>query len=443
MRHAMADRPYPRGPRRVPPDLRRSPRARRAGARPRDHGRPLHGRAADAPARPGRAAGPAEFRKIPNHRPPSDLVNREFARDRPNQLWVTDITEHPHPRGQGVLRGRARRLLPPGRRLVHRLIADRGPGHQRARAWRSRTARPNGVGDPQRSRHARRIQLVVATPRSMEVLMGRPAGWMTELTGRSPMRSPGAPTASARSGAGVLAEIAKGLLPRGSRAVVGVSQAVGGRWFRHGGGMPPFEPRPFSGRYLSFAEREEIALLQAQGHGVREIARRAGTLAVDDLAGAAAQRRDAWREARVPGVGRAVEGRAGRPSPEDREAGRQRAAARVRAGAARGQISQRPDGTGGRARHWARGRGGTSRVGRTGRGRRPGARSRSRTGSGSTSPMMSPCASARGDLPGALHPGPRRAQARAGRLPAHRPSAACAAGAVAKRAAGHTSPRRS
>jgi IS30 family transposase len=31
-----------------------------------------------------------------------------------------------------------------------------------------------------------------------------------------------------------------------------------------------------SGRYLSFPEREDIALLRAQGHGVREIARRAG-----------------------------------------------------------------------------------------------------------------------------------------------------------------------
>jgi IS30 family transposase len=33
---------------------------------------------------------------------------------------------------------------------------------------------------------------------------------------------------------------------------------------------------PASGRYLSFVEREEIALLKAQRHGVREIARRLG-----------------------------------------------------------------------------------------------------------------------------------------------------------------------
>jgi IS30 family transposase len=42
--------------------------------------------------------------------------------------------------------------------------------------------------------------------------------------------------------------------------------------------MPPSHlsrsSKPLSGRYLLFAEREEIALLRAQGHGVREIARR-------------------------------------------------------------------------------------------------------------------------------------------------------------------------
>jgi IS30 family transposase len=32
--------------------------------------------------------------------------------------------------------------------------------------------------------------------------------------------------------------------------------------------------KPLSGRYLSFVQREEIALLRAQGHGVRGIARR-------------------------------------------------------------------------------------------------------------------------------------------------------------------------
>ena len=58
----------------------------------------------------------------------------------------------------------------------------------------------------------------------------------------------------------------------------GVSPAVGVRWFRKAGGMPPSHlapsSKPLSGRYLCFADREEIALLRAQGQGVREIARR-------------------------------------------------------------------------------------------------------------------------------------------------------------------------
>ena len=40
--------------------------------------------------------------------------------------------------------------------------------------------------------------------------------------------------------------------------------------------MPPLALAPVSGRYLSFAEREEIAILHAQRAGVREIARRVG-----------------------------------------------------------------------------------------------------------------------------------------------------------------------
>jgi IS30 family transposase len=40
--------------------------------------------------------------------------------------------------------------------------------------------------------------------------------------------------------------------------------------------MSPLSLAPLSGRYLSFAEREEIALLKAQGKGVREISRAVG-----------------------------------------------------------------------------------------------------------------------------------------------------------------------
>jgi len=67
------------------------------------------------------------------------------------------------------------------------------------------------------------------------------------------------------------------LLPEEAAGVIGVAQAVGARWFHNAGGMPPFDVsfKP-TGRYLSFAEREEIALLRAQDKGVREIAREIG-----------------------------------------------------------------------------------------------------------------------------------------------------------------------
>lgn len=55
-----------------------------------------------------------------------------------------------------------------------------------------------------------------------------------------------------------------------------MSVPVGSRWFRNAGGMPLICLAEPSGRYLSFEEREEIALLRAQQVGVREIARRIG-----------------------------------------------------------------------------------------------------------------------------------------------------------------------
>lgn len=107
--------------------------------------------------------------------------------------------------------------------------------------------------------------------------MGRPAGWMEELTGRSPMKSPGAPALRREVEREFWRKIAQGVTTEEAAVAVGVSQAAGSRWFRQGGGMPTLDVAPLSGRYLSFHEREEIALLRAQGAGVREIARPAST----------------------------------------------------------------------------------------------------------------------------------------------------------------------
>src|SRR3954453_21755940 len=70
--------------------------------------------------------------------------------------------------------------------------------------------------------------------------------------------------------------IARGASSENAAVEAGVLPAIGVRWFRKGGGMPPLTLAPVSGRYLSFAEREEIAVLLAGGHGVRAIARRLG-----------------------------------------------------------------------------------------------------------------------------------------------------------------------
>lgn len=106
--------------------------------------------------------------------------------------------------------------------------------------------------------------------------MGRPAGWMQKLTGRGAMRSPGAPSLRREVERQFWQQIATGITSEKAAEAVGVSQPVGSRWFRHRGGMPLFMSTPVSERYLSFAEREEIALLRAQDFGVREIARRLG-----------------------------------------------------------------------------------------------------------------------------------------------------------------------
>ncbi len=95
--------------------------------------------------------------------------------------------------------------------------------------------------------------------------------------GRPAMRSPGRPPVGRREHRlRFWAAITRGLSSEDAAAEAGVSAAVGVRWFRDGGGMPSITTAPLSGRYLSFAEREEIALLRARGCGVREIARQLG-----------------------------------------------------------------------------------------------------------------------------------------------------------------------
>ena len=96
----------------------------------------------------------------------------------------------------------------------------------------------------------------------------------TEQVGPA-MRSPGRPRGAGRAEPQRFWKAsARGLSSEEAAVSCGVSPPVGGRWFREGGGMPPISLAPPSARSLSCAEREEIAILRAQGAGVRDSARR-------------------------------------------------------------------------------------------------------------------------------------------------------------------------
>lgn len=93
---------------------------------------------------------------------------------------------------------------------------------------------------------------------------------------RPAMRSPGRPIPARHVEREFWRLIAAGKSSEEAAAGVGVSWPVGSRWFRHAGGMAPLPLAEPTGRYLSFHEREELALLKARGLGVRAIARELG-----------------------------------------------------------------------------------------------------------------------------------------------------------------------
>jgi IS30 family transposase len=107
--------------------------------------------------------------------------------------------------------------------------------------------------------------------------MGERKRRRADQTCRPPMWSPGRPSVARREHRQRFwAEIALGLACEDAAVEAGVSPTVGARWFRESGGMPSLPQTPLSGRYLSFVEREEIAMLRARGGGVCEIAGRMG-----------------------------------------------------------------------------------------------------------------------------------------------------------------------
>src|SRR5215203_6775277 len=89
----------------------------------------------------------------------------------------------------------------------------------------------------------------------------------SDRSGRAPLPSLGRPPTAGRNELRRFwTAIAAGLSTEDASAAGNIPQAVGARWFRKAGGMPPamFGPsaKLQSGRYLSLAEREEIALLR-------------------------------------------------------------------------------------------------------------------------------------------------------------------------------------
>ncbi len=81
---------------------------------------------------------------------------------------------------------------------------------------------------------------------------------------RGQIPSPGRPTVAWREDrVRFWAAVACGVMTEDAVAQAGVSAPVGFRWFRHAGGVNPALPPDVSGRYLSFAELEDIAILHA------------------------------------------------------------------------------------------------------------------------------------------------------------------------------------
>lgn len=110
--------------------------------------------------------------------------------------------------------------------------------------------------------------------KTSDVPEGARRQWRADRALRPPMRSPERPEPSRVVQRQFWRLIATGITSAEAALKVGVSVPVGTRWFRHAGGMPPIALAESTRRYLSFEEREEIALLRAKQVGVREIARR-------------------------------------------------------------------------------------------------------------------------------------------------------------------------
>ena len=208
-------------------------------------------------------------------RPAPDLIERDFSVEGRDQLWVADITYIPTSNGflylAVVVDAWSRRVVGWSMKthLKTDLVLD-------ALNMALQQRRPCDVIHHSDQGTQGEFKGSSQTPRggvAMEAIRRRGADRVL----RRRMRSPGRPPVGRREHRQRFwEEVARGLSSEEAAVAAGVSPAVGARWFRECGGMPPLNLRPQSRRYLAFIEREEIAVLRARGRGVREIARQLG-----------------------------------------------------------------------------------------------------------------------------------------------------------------------
>jgi putative transposase len=171
---------------------------------------------------------------------PRDLVQRDFKAVAPRRLWVADITcvrtWHGFAYVAFVTDAYSRRIV--GWSVAQTLRADILP----LQALKMAAFQADGdlTGLTHHSDHGSEGGFNWSSQRSMkESCDGQAGGWMRELTGRDPMRSPGRRGIASRTDRVVFwLAIADGFTTTVAAELAGVSEPVGVRWFRNGGGMP-------------------------------------------------------------------------------------------------------------------------------------------------------------------------------------------------------------
>lgn len=212
---------------------------------------------------------------------PLDKVNRQFQAPRPNALWVSDFTYVAAWQGFAYVA----------------FVIDAFAHRTSARACHERRKRAScSMRSNRRCMIASRFTVAASSiiriaetkadstcrrnTKELEIATTFHRRASDRCT-RKKLCSPGRPPAWRRENrCRFWQAIARGRPSEVPAAEAGVSAPLGPRWFRSSGGMPPChlapKARQLTGRFLSFREREEIAILLAQGATLRSIARNLG-----------------------------------------------------------------------------------------------------------------------------------------------------------------------